>query len=200
MKNVPYLLALIVLVVGLSSSCNSNSPSAITSSPALGSNSGTAPNTTSDKASDDSSKADPQASRPLAPDFELTDLKNKRVKLSQYRGKVVVLNFWATWCPPCRKEIPDFIETYSNYREKGVEFLGIALDDEGKEVVAPFVSAKNINYPILIGEPKVVSSYGGIEAVPTTFLIDREGRVQFHGEGAISRATLEKVLDKMLAQ
>lgn len=199
MKNVHYLLALIVVVLGLISlSCDSNSP-AITSSPALGNNSGTASNTTPDKASDPSSKADP-ASRPLAPDFELTDLKNKKVKLSQYRGKVVVLNFWATWCPPCRKEIPDFIETYSNYREKGVEFLGIALDDEGREVVAPFVSAKSINYPILIGEPKVVSSYGGIEAVPTTFLIDREGRIQFHGEGAISRGTLEKALDKMLAQ
>ncbi|MCX7985056.1 MAG: TlpA family protein disulfide reductase [Bacteroidetes bacterium] len=133
-----------------------------------------------------------------APNFQLYDADGKMYELSKLRGKVVVLNFWATWCPPCRAEIPDFISVYSKYKEKGVEFIGIALDKEGWKPVKNFVSRAGINYPIVLGTPQVVQAYGGIEAIPTTFIVDKEGNIAGHRVGLLRGAELEKAIQQLL--
>ena len=112
-----------------------------------------------------------------APDFSLPSLDGKTVRLSDFHGKVVILDFWATWCPPCRMEIPHFISLYNKYKNKGLEVVGIALDNEGVSAVQPFAQSNGINYALVIGNQKVAQDYGGIRGIPTTFIIDRSGRI-----------------------
>jgi len=112
-----------------------------------------------------------------APDFELVSDAGKTVRLADFKGKVVILDFWATWCPPCRKEIPGFVQIQSQYKDKGVEVVGVSLD-QGWEPVRPFMKAQRINYPVLLGDMGVVRSYGNITSIPTTFVIDREGVIR----------------------
>lgn len=113
-----------------------------------------------------------------APDFALPRSGDgKIVKLSDSKGKVRIVNFWATWCPPCRAEIPHFVSMYKDLKGKGVEIIGISLDQKGDSVVAPFVKSNQMNYPVVIGDEKVVSAYGGIRGIPTTFIVDRQGRI-----------------------
>ena len=117
--------------------------------------------------------------RKLAPDFTLTDANGTSVKLSDYRGKVVLLNFWATWCGPCAIEIPWFKEFEQEYKSKGFEVLGISMDDDGWPAVKPYIAERKINYRILLGNDSVTQLYGGFDALPVTFMIDREGRFAF---------------------
>ncbi len=112
-----------------------------------------------------------------APDFSLTDLDEKNVKLLDLRGKVVVLNFWATWCPPCREEIPDLIQLHNKYAQQGLIVLGVSLDEEGVEGVKSFAKKNNISYPIVMGNQTLAGAYGGIRAIPATFIINREGKI-----------------------
>lgn len=113
-----------------------------------------------------------------APDFSLPRSGDgKAVKLSDFNGKVRIVNFWATWCPPCRAEIPHFVSMYKELKGKGVEIIGISLDQKGDSVVAPFVKDNQMNYPVVIGNEKVVSAYGGIRGIPTTFIVDRKGKI-----------------------
>jgi thiol-disulfide isomerase/thioredoxin len=112
-----------------------------------------------------------------APDFALTDLSGKTVRLSNFKGKIVLLDFWATWCGPCRRQIPEFVELQKQYAGKGFSLLGIALDEEGAVVVKPFVRQFGINYPVVIGDTHVSAAYGGIQALPTAVLIDRDSRI-----------------------
>ena len=113
-----------------------------------------------------------------APDFTLTDLQGRTLKLSDLRGKAVVLNFWATWCPPCKQEIPWFVDLQNRYGAAGLQVVGVSMDDEGDQKdVAKFARENSINYPILLGKEKVAAQYGGIDYLPTTFYIDRNGVV-----------------------
>ena len=111
-----------------------------------------------------------------APEFSLKNLSGQTVRLADYRGKIVVLDFWATWCPPCRKEIPDFVQLQKDYGEKGVQILGISVDRGGTKLLTPFAEKYKINYPILLSDGKVDQAYGGITGIPTTFIIDQIGR------------------------
>lgn len=115
--------------------------------------------------------------RKPAPDFALKDADGKDVKLSDYRGKVVLLNFWATWCGPCQLEIPWFIDFQKQYQSQGLEIIGVSMDDEGWPVIKPFVASHKMNYRVLLGNDSVTQLYGGVDSLPTTFLIDRQGRV-----------------------
>jgi cytochrome c biogenesis protein CcmG/thiol:disulfide interchange protein DsbE len=101
------------------------------------------------------------------------------VKLSDYRGKVVLLNFWATWCGPCALEIPWFIEFEQQYKAKGFAVLGVSMDDDGWKVVKPYISEHKLNYRVLLGNDTVSQLYGGLDALPTTYIIDKAGKVAF---------------------
>lgn len=132
------------------------------------------------------------------PDFTLKSLAGDEVNLRQLEGqKVVVVNFWATWCGPCRHEIPDFNAVYSRYRERGVEFLGIAVDESPETVVPEFMQDHPISYPVLLGSPDLTFRYG-VRGLPTTFIIDRNGKVTKRTIGAMSAQMLETELDKLL--
>lgn len=113
-----------------------------------------------------------------APDFILDEINGKKFHFYEHiNNKVVILDFWDTWCPPCRAEIPHFIEIYSDYKDKGVLIIGIAFAREGVEKVKSFCEENGINYPILIANNEVVKSYGGISAIPTTFIINKKGEI-----------------------
>ena len=109
--------------------------------------------------------------------FSLADVKGNTVSLADYEGKVVMIDFWATWCGPCRQAIPHLKELYDQHREKGFEILAIAMDENGEKVVPPFVAANQINYKVLLGTPDVEAKFGGLLGYPTTFLIDRNGEI-----------------------
>jgi cytochrome c biogenesis protein CcmG/thiol:disulfide interchange protein DsbE len=112
-----------------------------------------------------------------APDFELKTLDGKTVKLSDLRGKAVLLNFWATWCGPCKFEIPWFVDFQKQYGDQGLVIVGIASGDEPNATVEKFAKEMQINYPVLVGNDKVADSYGGVESLPTTFYISRDGKI-----------------------
>ena len=133
-----------------------------------------------------------------AANFALKDMKGKTVKLTDFKGKAVVLNFWATWCGPCKREIPDLVSLYDSYKKKGVVILGIALDDRGAEVVKPFVEKNKISYPVLIGGGEVVEAYGGFSAIPTTFFIDKNGIIRNYLTGMQSKAGFEREIKSLL--
>ncbi len=131
-----------------------------------------------------------------APAFSLPDLKGREVPLSDFRGKVVVLDFWATWCPPCKREIPDFIDLQRKYGPQGLQIVGIALDEPEK--VADFVRQNGMDYPVLMGSDEVAARYGGIEGIPTTFLIDRDGKIVNRFEGFRPKSVFEEEIRKLL--
>jgi len=117
------------------------------------------------------------ANRTMAPDFTLNDASGQPVTLSQLRGNVVLVNFWATWCAPCRVEIPMLIGFQKAYRDRNFKILGVDLDEGGWSVVQPYADAKKISYPLLLGNEGTADLFGGLKAVPTTFIIDRQGRI-----------------------
>jgi len=133
--------------------------------------------------------------RQVAPDFTLKDASGAAVKLSDLRGKVVLLNFWATWCGPCAVEIPWFIEFEQQYKSRGLEVVGVSMDNEGWAAIKPFVASHKMNYRVLLGNDTVGQLYGGVEALPTTFIIDRDGR--FAGAPYVGLAGKNDYLDEI---
>ena len=115
--------------------------------------------------------------RKPAPEFALKDADGKTVHLADYKGKVVLLDFWATWCAPCKIEIPWFMEFEQQLKDRGFAVVGVSMDEDGWGVVKPYLQEMKINYRILLGNEQVGAIYGGVDSLPTTFLIDRQGKI-----------------------
>lgn len=134
-----------------------------------------------------------------APNVVFKTSDGKTYDLSKLSGKVVIVNFWATWCGPCRKEIPDFIEFYKSYKDKGVEIIGVSLDREGWEKVTPFLKQTPINYPIVLGNGEIAGKFSKFNAIPTTFIIDKSGNIVDEHTGVMTRSQLEAKVKPLLA-
>jgi peroxiredoxin len=135
----------------------------------------------------------------IAPDFTLQSLDGKTVRLSDFRGKPVVLNFWATWCGPCKIEMPWFVDLQKQYGPAGLQFLGVAMDDASTKDIAEFAESMKVNYPILVGKESVGDAYGGVQFLPETFYIDRNGKVVDKAFGLKGRGEIEDAIKKILA-
>ncbi len=132
-----------------------------------------------------------------APDFSLQDINGHPLELSSYRGKVVLLNFWATWCTPCRAEIPNFVQWQDSYGPQGFQILGISMDD-GPEPVRTFYQQFKMNYPVAVGTDKLAQSYGGVLGLPVSFLIGRDGKIAAKYVGAVQIPTVEQEIKSRL--
>jgi len=135
----------------------------------------------------------------LAPDFELKTLDGRSVKLTDFRGKAVVLNFWATYCGPCRVEMPWLINFYQRYKAQGLEIVGVSMDDGGQEQIESFIKEMNVNYTIVMGNHSVGDAYGGARFLPQTFLIDPDGRIVKSVVGIKSKNDFEDNIKQLLA-
>ncbi len=133
-----------------------------------------------------------------APDFTLKNLDGDEVRLSDYRGKIVFVNFWATWCGPCRQEVPVFIELQEKFGKDKLVILGISVDRGDLSVVPKFSEQFGINYEVLYHSPQVVASYGGINSIPTTFIIDGDGNIRDGRMGYPGKAYFENVIKSLL--
>jgi thiol-disulfide isomerase/thioredoxin len=154
-------------------------------------------------ATPDTTTLTPHLKGKLAPDFTLTTLQGKQIRLSSLRGKPVVLNFWATWCGPCKMEMPWFQEFAGKYADRGLVVLGVANDDASPEVLKNVVGRLNITYPILLKNQSVVEAYGGLDALPETFYIDPKGIVTIEtagaSPGASGKTEIQHNIDTLLA-
>ena len=135
----------------------------------------------------------------LAPDFTLPTLDGKKVRLSDYRGKAVLVNFWATWCGPCNVEMPWLVDLHKKYASQGFEILGVSMDDVSNDEIAKFAQQKHVDYPILIGQDSVGDAYGGIPFLPGNFYIDRSGKIVDKGFGLRGKAEIEADIQKIIA-
>jgi cytochrome c biogenesis protein CcmG, thiol:disulfide interchange protein DsbE len=132
-----------------------------------------------------------------APEFSLSDLAGKKLRLSDYRGHVVLLDFWATWCDPCKREIPHFVEMQNRYGPQGLQVIGISMDDDEK-LAREFQGQFKMNYPVAMGSTELADQYGGILGLPITFVIDREGRIASRHVGATEAEVFEAEIKKLL--
>ena len=135
-----------------------------------------------------------------APDFTLMTPDGRTMKLSDFHGKAVLLNFWATWCEPCKVEMPWFVDLQKKYGAQGFQVLGVAMDDASPNTIASFAQKMGVNYPILVGKEEVGAQYGGIDYLPSTFYINRDGKVIDHVFGLVSRSEIEANIEKALGQ
>ncbi|HRE83082.1 MAG TPA: TlpA disulfide reductase family protein [Opitutaceae bacterium] len=134
----------------------------------------------------------------IAPAWRLKGLDGKDVTLSQFRGKVVLVDFWATWCAPCRAEMPAYVAIQKKYAEQGLVIVGISLDAQGPVVVKKFIDSLGITYPVVMGNDDVTEAYK-VRVMPTTFLVDREGKIRHTKIGAITdQAEYEKIIESLL--
>jgi peroxiredoxin len=137
--------------------------------------------------------------RKPAPGFTLTDSKRAPITLSDLKGKVVLLDFWATWSAGCKIEMPWFVQLEAKYRSNGLAAIGVSMDDEGWAIVAPYLDAHPISYPVVLGDSDVADRYG-VAAVPVTLLIDRNGRIAAKHYGVVDKAGLESEIRKLLKE
>lgn len=135
---------------------------------------------------------------PVAPDFSLVTIDGQNLNLTGYRGKVVLLNFWATWCAPCREEIPRFVQLQDKYRKDGLQIIGISMDD-GPGPVRQFYDDFHMNYPVALGGAKMGELYGGVFGLPIAFLIGRDGRIYARYFGVTDPSLLETAIRKLLS-
>jgi thiol-disulfide isomerase/thioredoxin len=140
----------------------------------------------------------PEKDRRTAPEFSLKDSQGRPVKLSDFKGKVVLLNFWATWCGPCKIEIPWFIDFEKRYKDRGFAVVGISMDEDGWETVKPYLEEKKINYRVMIGSDALADLYGGVQSLPTSFMLDQQSRIASVHVGLVSKSTYENEIIHLL--
>jgi thiol-disulfide isomerase/thioredoxin len=140
----------------------------------------------------------PDSKRPQAPEVSLKDETGATVTLADFKGKVVLINFWATWCGPCEAEIPWFIEFEKKYKDQGFAVLGVSMDDDGWKSVRPYIASHKINYRIMIGSEVVSQQFGEIESLPTSFVLDREGRIASNHVGLVDKVDYQNEIVKLL--
>ena len=133
-----------------------------------------------------------------APNFTLKDEAGNSVSLADYKGKVVLLDYWATWCVPCKAEIPWFTEFEKTYKDKGFAVLGVSLDEEGWKVITPYVDKVGAKYKIVLGDEPTAKLYGGVKDLPTTILIDRDGNIILTHKGYGQKKMFEKAIQQAL--
>jgi peroxiredoxin len=137
--------------------------------------------------------------RSLAPDFQLQTVDGAALRLSDYRGKAVLLNFWAAWCPPCREEIPWFVDFQKEYGPLGLQVVGISVDNGDPKEVTDFIRKFGVNYPVLVGNDQVAAEYRGVEGLPTTIYIGRDGHITRFVEGLVGHHEVEQNIKQALA-
>jgi peroxiredoxin len=139
-----------------------------------------------------------EAQRKPAPNFKLKDADGNPVNLTDYRGKVVLVNFWATWCGPCEVEIPWFVEFEQKYKDRGFAVLGLSMDDDGWKAVRPYIASHKINYRVMIASEVVSQQFGDIDSLPTSFMLDREGRIATNHVGLVDKRDYQNEILKLL--
>jgi peroxiredoxin len=125
-----------------------------------------------------------------APDFSIKDLEGNALSLASYKGKVLVINFWATWCPPCRREIPDFIAAYKELKAEGLEILGLSVDETSAPALLDWARKQGMNYPVALATPEIIRAYEPGDFIPATIIIDRKGQIRFRQSEMMDKATL----------
>ena len=138
------------------------------------------------------------AEAPVAPQWKLTDLEGKPLSSADFKGKVMVVDFWATWCPPCVAEIPGYVEFQKKMADQGVTIVGLSLDEIAPADVKKFVVARGINYPVAIADQDLLGAFGKAEGIPATFVVDREGKIRFQKVGGAPIEDLEQVVKTLL--
>ncbi len=136
----------------------------------------------------------------LAPDFTLAGADGSSIRLSNYRGQVVLINFWATWCPPCRAEIPWFVDFQKTFGSRGLAVVGISMDQDGWKVVRPYLDQHNVNYAVGIGGEWLARKFGGVESLPETLLIGRDGRIAARHSGIVSQSEYRREIQDLLGR
>ncbi len=142
----------------------------------------------------------PPTLRKPAPDFALQDNTGAALKLSSYKGKVVLLNFWATWCGGCKEEMPWFMEFENKYKSSGLTIIGVSMDEEGWKIVKPFLQTHPLNYPVVVGTEDLAKKYNAVEALPVSALIDRNGRIAAAYTGKVDKINCENEIKTLLAK
>ncbi|MCL5030650.1 MAG: TlpA family protein disulfide reductase [Bacteroidetes bacterium] len=150
-------------------------------------------------ATENANNGDLNSGNNKAPNFTLVDTQGKKVSLSDYKGKVVIIDFWATWCPPCRRGIPDLIDIQKQFKNE-VVVLGISVDTDTKGDVPSFIKNMGINYTVLFATPEVVQAYGNIDAIPTSFIIDKKGKIVNQHVGLTPKETLVNEIKNLLGK
>jgi len=141
-----------------------------------------------------------RAGYPPAPEFSVKDLDGKTVSLSDMKGKVVFLNFWATWCPPCREEIPDFVEFYDQNRSRGIEIVGLSVDRLSSDDLQSFVRKNKMSYPVAFATKRILEAYEPGPYIPTTIVIDKQGRIRDKQVGGLNKETLTDWFQKLSSE
>jgi cytochrome c biogenesis protein CcmG/thiol:disulfide interchange protein DsbE len=137
---------------------------------------------------------------PPAPAFSIKSLDGKTVSLADMKGKVIFVNFWATWCPPCRAEIPDFVEFYDENKTKGLEIIGLSLDEIEADSLLSFVKSNNMTYPVAFATKRIIKDFDPGPYIPTTIIIDHQGRIRDKQVGGLDKETLDNWFQKLSAE
>ncbi len=140
------------------------------------------------------------SSKIVSPSFELTDLRGERISSADLRGKVVLVNFWATWCVPCRIEMPGFQSVYEKKKAEGFALVGVSTDRGGSAAVQAYLAEHHISYPVAMDDAGIAEAFGGVYMLPSSFLIDRRGRIRYQVKGIFAGPALARAVDHLLAE